>query len=255
MTAQPFRSASRQEHRQRWFAAGLLATLVLTTAGGCGNFASRGMNAEGVRLFQQAQYPAAVQQFQQAVNADPTNPDSYYNLAAAYHRIGKLGNNRTQLDQAESLYNQCLDRDPQHSDCYRGLAVLLVEEGRSEEAFRLLEGWSTREPTSADARIQLARLLEEFGDLQGARTQLAEALQIDSRNATAHVAMGRIWERLGSPSKALVDYQRALAINQFQPDVSARVATLQSAAGLGIQPIPADQPADRMVTRNADLRR
>lgn len=233
-----------------WAAIGLLLSMP-----GCGSFASRGMNAEGVRYFQMAQYNQAVREFQQAVNADPTNPDSYYNLAAAYHRVGKLGNRRADLDQAENLYNQCLDRDPQHSDCYRGLAVLLVEEGRSQEAFRLLEGWTSRFPTLPAARVQLAKLLEEFGDPQAARTQLAEALQLDPRNAQAHIAMGRIWEQLGAPEKAIVDYQRALAIDRNEPEVANRVAALRTSTGIGFQSTLMDDAEDRVVTRNAALRR
>jgi len=129
-----------------------LVVFCVVAAAGCGSFAARGMNAEGVRLFQQAQYREALQQFQQAVYEDPTNADGYYNLAATYHRIGKLENRRTDLDQAENLYNQCLDRAPGHRDCYRGLAVLLVEQNRSEEAFRLVEGWVNRQPGLAEAK-------------------------------------------------------------------------------------------------------
>jgi Tfp pilus assembly protein PilF len=226
----------------------------LAVAAGCGSFASRGMNAEGVRHFQQGQYREAVQQFQGAIQNDPMNADSYYNLAATYHRVGKASNRRADLDQAENLYNQALDRDSQHRDSYRGLAVLLAEENRSEEAFRLLEGWTAREPMSAEARIELARLLEEFGDPQAARTVLAEALQLDPRNQRAHVAMGRIWEQLGEPQKALVDYQRALAVNRFQPDVTARVAALQTRVGTTVAQAPLSGE-DRLVTRNLELRR
>ncbi len=205
--------------------AGCLLLLGLT---GCESFASRGMNAEGVRLFQQANYQAALSQFQQAVYTDPTNADGYYNLAATYHRLGKMNNRKTELDQAESLYNQCLDRDRNHSDCYRGLAVLLVEQNRNDEAFRLVEGWVDRTPTSADARIELARLFEEFGDKRAARERLAEALHVDPNNSRALTAMGKLWEEMGEPQKALVDYQRSLWLNHFQPEVQSRVAALQT---------------------------
>jgi len=207
---------------------GLIGSAMLLALTGCGNFAARGMNAEGVRLFQQSNYQAAMMQFQQAIYNDPANADAYYNLASTYHRVGKLGNRKADLDQAESYYNQCLDRDPNHCDCYRALAVLLVEENRNDEAFRLIEGWVGRSPASADARIELARLWEEFGDKRQARERLAEALHVDPNNSRALTAMGRIWEEMGEPEKALVDYQRSLWLNRFQPEVQSRVAALQS---------------------------
>lgn len=217
---------------------GLIGSAILLASTGCGNFAARGMNAEGVRLFQQSNYQGAMMQFQQAIYSDPANADAYYNLAATYHKVGKQENRKEDLDQAEAYYNQCLDRDPNHSDCYRALAVLLVEENRNDEAFRLLEGWVGRSPGCADARIELARIWEEFGDKRQARERLAEALHIDPNNSRALTAMGRIWEEMGEPDKALVDYQRSLWLNRFQPEVETRVAALQSRTGTVVATLP-----------------
>ncbi|HPP54236.1 MAG TPA: tetratricopeptide repeat protein, partial [Thermoguttaceae bacterium] len=113
---------------------GWLACLGLA---GCGSVASRGINAEGVRLFQQSRYDEALQQFQKAVYLDPKDADGYYNLAATYHRLGVLNQRPSDLKQAEHYYHMCLDQNPDHRECYRGLAVLLIEQGKGEEAFRL----------------------------------------------------------------------------------------------------------------------
>ncbi len=129
-------------------APSIVALLLLVITAGCGMVANS-QNSQGVRLYQQGYYPQAIQKFQQATTSDPKDPDGYYNLAATYHRLGKLNNRKEDTLQAESLYNQCLDRDPNHRDCYRGLAVLLAEQQRTDEAQRLLQGWSTRYPTQA----------------------------------------------------------------------------------------------------------
>ena len=50
------------------------ATFLLST--GC-QWTANGKNALGAQLHQQGQYTAALQQFQQAVASDPTNPDGY----------------------------------------------------------------------------------------------------------------------------------------------------------------------------------
>ena len=67
-------------------------------------------------------------QFQEATYDDPCDADGYYNLAATYHRIGRLEHRQADLNQAECYYNQCLDRNPNHVNCHRGLAVLLAEQ-------------------------------------------------------------------------------------------------------------------------------
>lgn len=211
-----------------------LAGLAVWTAGtcamlgGCGSVASRGLNAEGVRLFQQSRYDEALHQFQRAVFLNPTDADGYYNLAATYHRLGVLNQRPSDLKQAEHYYHMCLDQNPDHRECYRGLAVLLIEQGKGDEAFRLLKGWADRRPDLADPKIELARLYEEFGDRESAKDYLVSALAVEPANARALAALGRLRELSGDTLQALADYQRSLDVDRFQEGVQQRVAALRS---------------------------
>jgi tetratricopeptide (TPR) repeat protein len=235
----------------------VLAGIVLSFAG-CGSFDAQTRNTTGVQLYQQAKYQEAIQEFQEATYSDPQDSDGYYNLAATYHRIGKLQGRKTDLDQAETYYNLCLDRNDNHADCYRGLAVLLVEEGRNDDAFRLLEGWTQRQPRSADAKVELARLNDEFGNRQVAKDRLVEALDVDPSNSRALTALGKIREDAGDRSQALANYQRSLDQNSQQPQVVARVAALQSATGTTAAPagsILSGGAETRMVDRSTGVRR
>jgi tetratricopeptide (TPR) repeat protein len=221
---------------------GCLAGLT-TIFPGCQQMSASALNSEGVRLYQSGSYQAAADKFQQAVASNPQSATSYYNLAASLHKSGKLNNRRDELDQAERLYNQCLEYDPDHTECYRGLAVLLAETGRQDAAFRLLTGWAQRSPQLADPRIELARILEETNNHAQATTRLVEALSIDPHNSRALTALGRLREMSGDPSQALANYQRSLTIDRFQPQVQARVAALQ-AAGAGVPPQIATTPGE-----------
>lgn len=198
---------------------------------GCNQMMSTNENIAGVRAYQTGNYEAARQQFTSALTTDPKSAEGYYNLAATYHRLGKVKPNQADLQQAENLYNQALDRNGNFTDCYRGLAVLLVETGRSDAALRLLNGWSAKSPERADPKIETARLLEELGDRQKATLQLQEALAVDPHNARALTALGRLREESGDPAQALANYQRSLATNRNQPQVQARVAALQTTVG------------------------
>ncbi len=209
----------------------LLGLCVVTAYPGCGSFSSQGLNAEGVRLFEQTRVQDAMREFQRAIDHDPNNADGYYNLAACYHRLGVMNQRASDVTQAERCYYLCLDRAPDHRECYRGLAVHLVEQNRSEEAFRLLQGWADRRPDSPDPKIELARLYEESGDRNKAKQLLADALLADAANARALAALGRIREQEGDAAQALNNYQQSLWANRFQPEVAARVAGLQSSAG------------------------
>ena len=178
-------NASRSHVRHAEIAAGLLlAAIAVACNSGCA-WMSHSDNIAGVGFYQEGDFAAATQKFRQAIEADPTDADSYYNLAATYHRQGRLANQPAELQQAETYYHLCLDRNPDHRDCYRGLAVLLVEEKRSSDAFSLLQRWGERSPSSPEPKVELARLFQEFGDKKGAEANLQAALAIDPENARA----------------------------------------------------------------------
>lgn len=212
--------------------------LGIASSSGCGVMA-QGQNVQGVREYQMGNYPGALRNFQQAIYYDRRNADAYYNIAATYHRLGELHGQPADFDQAESYYNQALDHNPDHAECYRALAVLLVERDRSQEAFRLLEGWADRNPIGAAPKIELARLFQEFGDREAAKEHLIDALVVEPDNARALAALGKLREDMGDYAQALAVYQRSLWQDRFQPEVAARVASLQSA----LQPHPATAPS------------
>jgi tetratricopeptide (TPR) repeat protein len=202
---------------------------LLLAAAGCGVM-SDSQNSQGVRMFEQAYYQGALQRFQQAIQTDPSNPNGYYNLARTYHQLGKLHHQQSDLQQAESYYHQCLDHEPNHQDCYRGLAVLLVEQGRGADAFKLVQGWAARNPSQAAPRIELARLYEETGNREAAKQQLIDAVAVDPANARALAALGKLREDFGETAQALANYQRSLAVDPNQPQLAARIAALSMPA-------------------------
>ena len=198
---------------------------LLMTAGGC-RFAANGQNAVGTELYEQGQYTPALHQFQKALRTDPQNADAYYNLAATTHRLGIQRGQSELIDQAEALYNQCLDLAPDHVECHRGLAVLLADTGRPDRAFALMKNWASQNEQYAEPRIELARLYEEAGEPDQALAYLEEAVQKDSQNARAWLALGRLREQSGDLTQALKNYEQSLAINNLQPLAIERVAAL-----------------------------
>ena len=121
----------------------VLAGLAIITGAGCG-MSAQGRNVDGVRNYELGRYHNAIQHFQRALASDPNNADSYYNLAATYTTLAKQNGDRALMQQAEGLYHQCLDLNPDHVSCYRGLASLLIDTDRQESAFTLMRRWAQR---------------------------------------------------------------------------------------------------------------
>ncbi len=207
---------------------------------------AQGRNVDGVRDYQTGQYHGAIQHFQQALTRDPNNADAYYNLAATYYALGKMNNDQALLQQAEGLYHQCLDLNPDHTSCYRGLASLLVDTDRQESAFTLVKRWAERSYYSAEPRIELARLYDEFNDQETAIQHLTDALQIDATNARAWTAMGQLREKRGELAQALSNYQQAQNLNQHQQGLVPRIASLQQ--NLNARTMPFGAPTQMVNT-------
>ena len=161
-------SALRRAHRMPKFLL-LVAGLIGVACTGC-DWVSRSQNVTGVDLYEQGNYGAAIEQFQLAIQSNPGDADSYYNIGATYQRLAAVTHNPTYTQQAEQFYHVALDMNPNHCDCNRGLAVLYVEENRPAEAFALMQRWTERNPVSPEPRIELARLYEEFGEHHEARS-------------------------------------------------------------------------------------
>jgi tetratricopeptide (TPR) repeat protein len=214
---------------------------LLTIASGCGMVAT-GQNMQGVRLYEQGELYGAMEQFQRAMRNNPNDADAYYNMASALHRLGVANKDANSLQQAETLYNECLNRDPNHAKCYRALAVLLAQTDRSDRAFVLLKNWAIRSPQNADARVELARIYQEYGDTKTAELQLQQALQLDQTNQRAWTAMASLRESKGDYQQAMANYQRAYTLNGYNPALANRIAELNRAtAGTsGATVAPAD---------------
>lgn len=202
-----------------------------TASMGCNSVQNQTLNSEGVSLYKQGAYPQAAEKFQEAIAKRPDLGDGYYNLAAAMHQSGVRYNRPDDLRQAEVLYNQALERSPDHVECYRGLAVLLNETKRPDAAYRLMNNWAVASPTNPNPHVELARMLEEGRRPEEAQAQLVQALSIQPSDARALAALGRLRDEAGDHLQALQNYTRSLEVNRNQPQVAARVATLQQAGG------------------------
>lgn len=219
---------------RRAAAASLLALVGL--AGGCAQFASSNHNAAGVALTNQGQQQAALARFQSALAANPTDPDANYNAARIYHTLGTQTKDKRYYQEAERLYNRCLDLDRNHAECNRSLAVLLIEDNRADRAFALLKNWSTESPRSADARVELSRLYYEFGDKASAKQQLDTAMTLEPYNPRIARALGALYEESGQPAQALANYQRSYYGDNFQKDLVPRIAALQGQTMTSVGP-------------------
>lgn len=227
---------SRRKRRlRRPVCSSLLLLLAIGISGGC-TTTTQSLNADGVRLFQQARYQEALQRFGQALIYDPNDPVAYYNIASVYHRMGDLYHRGDDYTRAATYYQLALAKDPNHLPSRRGLTVLLTGQGKSQEAVAMLQNWAGANPSSPEPRVELARLYEEIGDRDSAKKCLLEALALDPHHVRALNALGHIREVGGEKELALTSYEQSLQLDGRQPELALRVAALRNELQLAQRP-------------------
>lgn len=217
--------------------AGLLILFCGLGSSGCRMMAT-GQNAQGKRLYEQGQYAAAIESFNQALRNDPRNADALYNLGATWMQMGRAQKNPAWLQTADQYFRSALSVDPSHVDSYRSLVAIMVESNRVADAWQLLQSWRASAPMMAEPVIEMARMQAETGNQAAAKQLLVDALNIEPNNARALASLGRMREQSGELQLALDNYIRSYQANNLQPEVAQRIAALQGTLRLAPQNIP-----------------
>lgn len=209
----------------------------------------------------QGKYSKAQENYAKALEIEPQNEPALLSMARLHAR-------QQQNVEAERYFNQALQIRPQ-AEVYNELATLLHKQGRSAEAFSVVEKAISLEPTSQRYRNNLADMLVGAGrsdeavqqlnavfppaiasynvaylhfsrqDMAGAQKYLQAALQADPNLKEARELWGAI---NGSPAaqSAVAAYQTA---NQLYQTAQATVVAGTPANTAVFHQAPGGQPA------------
>ncbi len=200
--------------------AGILWVAMAASLCGCSPVNGWAMNQRGKSLYKEGQYQAARSEFERALMDRPYSADYAYNVAASMDQMGDH-------QAAEKMYRHALTLDPSHQPSYHGMAAMLVEEGRTDEATDLITTWSETQPYSSEAIVELGWLKGEMGDVDGANLAFQKALQENPRNTRALKQMARANRKAGLPGEAAANYARALYMDPDLPEARDELAELE----------------------------
>lgn len=186
-------------------------------------------NQEGVARLARNDYSGARTQFESAIAIESNNLDARYNLATTAHAQGNF-------DEAEVLYRQVLEREPERIACRHGLCALMLSRGRRDEAAAMVNEWSDKNVNSAAALAEVGWYLRETGDLPAAQARLQRAVELDNHQVRALIELGLLYETYHYPERARSLYQQALIRDPEQTEARARLTAL----GPSTIPAPGD---------------
>ena len=146
--------------------------------------------------------------YQHAIERNPANPWSYYELGNALLE-------QDRVDEAAQQYLAGLAADPTHVASRASLGAVRERQGRLEEAVGHLHETLALEPNHAAAHANLGHALRELGRLDEAVTHHREALRLRPGSAEAHNNLGSALAVSGLIDEAIEHFQSTL---RLQPD-------------------------------------
>jgi tetratricopeptide (TPR) repeat protein len=131
-----------------------------------------------------------------------------FDIAAQHHQAGRL-------PQAEQLYRQILQADPQHVGALHLLGVLAHQVGRCDLAIEYISQALRLKPDNAEAHSNLGVALAAQGKLTEAVASYQQALRLKPDYAEAYNNLANAFRQQGKLMEAVVGYQQAL---RLKPD-------------------------------------
>jgi len=129
-------------------------------------------------------------------------------LAVQHHKEGRLS-------QAETIYNQILQANPNHPVVLHLLGVVAHQVGNNDTAVDLITKAIALQPDYAEANNNLGLALQDLGRLDEAVASYHKALALIPDYPEAHNNLGNTLRSLGRPEDAMASYQKA---RDLKPD-------------------------------------
>jgi predicted O-linked N-acetylglucosamine transferase (SPINDLY family) len=127
-------------------------------------------------------------------------------LAMQHHQAG-------QFTQAEALYRQVLQREPNNSDAYHLLGVIAHHFKNYPVAVQLIQTAIRLNQTVPDFYSNLGTVLTEQGQLEEAILAFQRALALAPKDANIYYKLGNAFYQQGHSDQAISCYQQALRLN------------------------------------------
>ncbi|MEH2383013.1 MAG: tetratricopeptide repeat protein [Nostoc sp.] len=138
---------------------------------------------------------------------DAKDVSEVFKLAVQHHRSNRL-------DEAEQLYLQVIEKQPDYSEALYGLGMLAQQKGALQSAQKYLNTASQLQPNSVKIWFSLGNLYQGQGQLLEAEEAYKKAIALRPDAGTIYNNLGYTLEQQGKWSEAIASYEKALEFQQ-----------------------------------------
>lgn len=151
------------------------------------------------------QFENAADQFQKAIQLDPTNDAAYWHLAEAYQKLN-------QLDKAEETYKRRISMRPNYWRAYSALGVFYINQAEYEKAEAMFEKGASLRPNDYRDYSNLGAAMLYEGKDEEATHALEKSVEIRP-SYMAYENLGTAYSQLRKFAQAAQNTQEALKLD------------------------------------------
>jgi tetratricopeptide (TPR) repeat protein len=157
-----------------------------------------------IAFMREGKVDAAIASYEAILTTAPGVPLVHYNLGAAYKKKGDAV-------KAEASMRKAVELDPGFVDGYVGLATMLAESGKPDQAIEAVRQGATANPKSGRLQYALGVLAEGKGDAPTAREAFLKAEELDPVNVETQYHLATVALNMNDKAEAIARLEKFVA--------------------------------------------
>jgi cellulose synthase operon protein C len=133
--------------------------------------------------------------------------------ALGYSAMGGLLASRGKFQEAQSYFEQALDRDPNHFAALKGLVAIFLRQGQNGKAIERVRQQIAKSPNNDSFYTLLGSLQADGRDWAAAEASLQKAVSLNQNDLAAFSLLSKVQVRQGSADKALTTAYKSIQDN------------------------------------------
>ncbi len=151
--------------------------------------------------------------------------------ASRNFEAGKAFSHLGMLDEASSELREAIETDSTFTEAYHYLVAILRQQGRNEEALRLLQDSARFQEEDASFQFLFGRLLNEMGRKEQAVEKLKASIRLNPKSAEPYVQLGKIFQEQGDFEASELSFLQALHHGPRSPEASLGLGSIALSRG------------------------
>jgi Flp pilus assembly protein TadD len=148
----------------------------------------------------------------EAVERHPMDPEPHSGLGVIYEKRGRLSDAVNEYQQALDLNPSFSEAQRNFVVAGRKYGMALADAGNLSEALEMFERVLAIDASDVDARREAGYVLLALGRASDAVAQMTEVVRLAPGSADAHGGLADAWRAVGARKDALQEYARAVAL-------------------------------------------